>query len=54
VNKKIGKIKIVKCGFCQTEFDKKELKGHNMTIQGAKSILVCPYCNCILGVYYAG
>ncbi|MFX1417369.1 MAG: hypothetical protein ACFE9N_00465 [Promethearchaeota archaeon] len=41
-----------KCGFCNFEFTnpKKELE----TIRpGRKTIIVCPNCKAILGVYYA-
>jgi len=47
----IGKDVPLKCGFCNKMIDdRKEL---HTTKYGRKTILSCPHCNAILGVYYA-
>ena len=47
----MGKNKTIKCGFCNKELEnRKDLE----TIKfGYKVIIKCPYCNAILGIYYA-
>jgi len=47
---KMANVKL-KCGFCNKEIrDRKELE---TTKFGRKTIISCPYCNAILGFYYA-
>ncbi|MFW9939410.1 MAG: hypothetical protein ACFFFT_00120 [Candidatus Thorarchaeota archaeon] len=51
IGKDKDKNNALKCGFCNTELeDRKEL---NTTKYGRKTIISCPHCNAILGVYYA-
>ena len=44
------KDKTMKCGFCNKDLeDRKEL---NTIKFGRKTIIKCPYCNAVLGIYY--
>ena len=41
----------MKCGFCNTTIDDKF--DFPLVRKGRKTILTCPHCNAILGIYYA-
>lgn len=47
--KKENKRKIIKCGFCNQEFEKKEIIITNFESLSSRHILLCPKCNCVLG-----
>jgi len=41
--------KILKCGFCNKELDKKDL-AKNIVYSAGNYYFPCPYCNAILGI----
>ena len=41
---------VMKCGFCNREIE--NFKELSKIRQGSKTIITCPYCNAILGIYY--
>lgn len=41
--------KVMKCGFCKKEIER--FKDFIKVKAGRKTIIICPYCNSILGIY---
>jgi len=47
----MGKDKSIKCGFCNNTIE--SAKDLETVRPGRKTIIACPHCRAILGVYYA-